>query len=378
MATEFRRRSISGIGVLLAIFTFTQKSVGLDATGDWRLIDRVQLPPGVEPFGTRVAVHSGGLLASGFYTSPYSTRVFHTTVGSLSPPVELLPTSPPERSFFWYPAISADRILIGDDEEGSPTPGAAYLFDRATNAPIAKLTAPDGVIGRDFWFGQDVALTPDYAVVQAIAFQNPGVYLFDAADGGFVRKIDAPDGVQSIDANQDFVLTGGAATDKAQLYDIATGELLAEFENPNPIPLSPQFGSEVALGDGFAAILAPLPQGGGSVSVFRLDTHELVYTLAMGSSTAGSMDADGRFLIVNGTIYDLPTGRIEATLPYSTAVAIQGNLAMIGVSVYQRVPEPCGLVGVLLALTATMSAAGPRLSRGPALSPTHPAASPCG
>ena len=84
----------------------------------------------------------------------------------------------------------------GDDDRGTDS-GSAYLFDAASGAQRAKLTAHDGAAGDGF--GSSIALGGGLAVVGAPKDDDRGtdsgsVYVFDAQSGAQLAKLVAPDG----------------------------------------------------------------------------------------------------------------------------------------------------------------------------------------
>ena len=352
-----------------AVFTLTliaaQPSFCVaDISTGWQLVREVPSPhPALNMFGVRVGVHSGMVVASAVSTGNdpyfYSGSAFTFSSMGSDYPLELLPIGRPEENAFLYTAISASRVLIGDDEDPNPTTGAAYLFDRATGAQIARLTAPDGIGGRDFWFGQDVALTPQYAVVLAAGFQAGGAYVYDAENGNFVRKLvagPAPFRPTSMDAETTLALVGTINTESAHLIHIETGALLKSFVNPFPAA-DDLFGIDVALGKQYAAVSSRHSGSGsqgGLVSVFNLESGMLSYSIEGNAFQHSSIDIDGRFLILGAPfqsstptrIFDLPSGDLLAELPHAETVAIHGRMAVLGqdrsVLVYMLIPEPGG------------------------------------
>lgn len=189
----------------------------------WLLVRDIPSPDAFVPdFGLRIAMHSGMGVASGFHFEEINdgsgalTQYGVTYMFSLEgdePPQELQPVgTPPIYNDFVFTAISENRVLVGDDEDSYGTTGAAYLFDRTTGQQIARLTAPDGQVGRDAWFGYNVALTSDYAIVAPGHFREDGIYVFDSSDGQFIRKIAKTESSQSLSlaARENLVLVGKA------------------------------------------------------------------------------------------------------------------------------------------------------------------------
>ena len=128
-------------------------------------------------------------------------------------------------------AIHGDYAVVGAYGQYDSI-GAAYVFHRDPNTGLwdsgAKLVAADGAIGK--WFGADVAIHGDYAVVGAYSPFNPSpgaAYIFHRTgtntwDDG--TKIVGPNSVSednfgfSVDINGDTVIVGAGWGDSYGAY----------------------------------------------------------------------------------------------------------------------------------------------------------------
>jgi hypothetical protein len=293
----------------------------------------------------------------------FSVDAFTFSATGNDVPRRLVPIGRTLPNGFAYTAISADRILIGDDEDPTGLPGSAYLFDRASGEQIAKLTAPDAIAGRDFWYGQHVELTPNFAVVMAADFDADGVYVYDAANGDFLRKIPfggIHNGPFSLATNSRFALVEDNTAESAYMFDLATGELITTFSDPFPGDQH-QFGLNVALSEEYAAIAHGARNQTDIVSVFDVESGDLLSVLNVDAPfPPASLDMDGDYLILSGRglapetptrIFDVVRGIEVAELPHAASVAIDGQLAVLGpewyqdqrVLVYMLVPEPSSI-----------------------------------
>ena len=101
--------------------------------------------------------------------------------------------------FGWDVAISGDKAIIGairDSDNGNHA-GAVFVFDANTGTEIAKLLAPDGAADDEFGFS--VAIDGDLVVVGARSDDDNGaqsgsIYIYDLNLQQWVRKITPADG----------------------------------------------------------------------------------------------------------------------------------------------------------------------------------------
>ena len=173
-------------------------------------------------------------------------------------------------------AIDIDQGILavgahGDDERGLLA-GAAYLFDVASGAQLAKLVAQDG--GSNDFFGAAVALDGGVVAVGAwadsIFFDHSGsAYLFDVATGTQITKLVPSDGFDkdhfgysiAIDAG---VVAIGAELDDDTAFDAGSAYLYAASDGTQLAKIlagnggaHDNFGFAVAIENGVVVVGAP-------------------------------------------------------------------------------------------------------------------------
>ncbi len=196
-------------------------------------------------------------------------------------------------------AIDGPIAIIGapgDVGHGWNT-GAAYLFDTATGAQLAKLLPNDGRV--DDRFGSSVAIDGSLAIIGAPSADDHGsssgsAYVFDTTTGEQLTKLILDDGAEldlfgsSVAIDGSLALVGtprdngdGDHTGAAYLFDCQTGEQLAKLTPPDDV-MWVQFGSSVAL-DGKLALVGCLNDigndGSGAAYLFECRTGTLLAKL---------------------------------------------------------------------------------------------------
>lgn len=167
-------------------------------------------------------------------------------------------------AFGYSVGLSGDTAIVGAGfkSDAGANSGAAYLFDVATGAELAKLVAPDAAAGD--YFGRSVAISGDIAIVGAVGDADAGsysgaAYLFDATTGAEIAKLTAPDAAASklfggsVAIFGDIALVGAwgdgeASPDAgaAYLFDAATGDFITKIV-ASSAALSERFGRSVAI-----------------------------------------------------------------------------------------------------------------------------------
>ncbi|MBS0198569.1 MAG: hypothetical protein JSR77_17600 [Planctomycetes bacterium] len=181
-------------------------------------------------------------------------------------------------------AISDGIFVVGSpgDEAGLGLPtGSAYLFNATSGAFIAKLVAPDRAVGDRF--GESVAISNGVVVVGSARNDGAGadagaVYLFDAATGAYRAKLTAPDATagalfgQSVSINGDYAVVGApqssasaVASGAAYLFDVRSGNFVTRLFAADGAP-GDVFGRAVAINGNTICIAAPLDDNLGTTS----------------------------------------------------------------------------------------------------------------
>ena len=295
--------------------------------------------------------------------------------------LQILPNPTPETAdrFGRTVAIDGDLVLVGaplDDTQGDGF-GQAYLFDATTGALIRTIPEPTPSFADRF--GSDVALSGDVAAIGAEFDSTDGsffgqVHLIDVTTGALLRTLtEAPvndgDGFGgAVDFDGERVLVGstldttdGEQVGKAWLFDAATGDLIASFEDPTPTD-EDKFGEDVALSGDLVLVGAPdddtRAENRGQAHLFDADTGALIRTFddptPTGSGSLGdrfgttvAVDAEraivGAFFHDGGIgevhVFDTGTGALLRTFDdptpssfdrFGRSLALDGDALLVG------------------------------------------------
>lgn len=248
-------------------------------------------------------------------------------------------------------AISGTTAIVGamGSKQSSNYPGAAYLFDTATGAQMAKLTADDGVAA-DF-FGSSVAVSGATAVVGAMGKGNKqgAAYLFDTTTGKQTAKLTASDAADgdlfgiAAALSDTTAIVGAMGKDSkkgaAYLFDIATGKQTAKLTASDAAD-GDAFGISVAI-SGTTAIIAAVGSDSSQGAAYLFDTTTGKQTAKLTASDAAKSQQFGSSVAVIGTTavvgangfnldgggaayqFDTTTGKQTAKL--SPSDAVRGN-----------------------------------------------------
>lgn len=185
-------------------------------------------------FGISLAI-SGPTVAvgaDGYDNGPADSGAAYLFDAASGIELALLLASDPEANdrFGGSVAIDGDRVLVGawNKTVGARTAaGAAYLFDTSTGHELARWTASDG--GSWDYFGQAVALAAGRGLVgaprsDALGINSGAAYLFDVATGAELAKVTASDGASHDFFGQAVALDGDLAAIGAPFHDGAGAE----------------------------------------------------------------------------------------------------------------------------------------------------------
>ena len=274
--------------------------------------------------------------------------------------------------------ISGDRAIIGASREfwGMNLCGSAYVFDVTTGQQLYRLgpSVPPSAM----WFGHDVAIDGDRAVVGACSYPNGLVnfgsaFVFDLTTGLETHWL-IPDDSEagdffgvSVAIDDDFIVVGtpgdsenGVWSGSAYVYSASTGQKLRLLLPADGGP-DDNFGCSVAVSGNRAVIGAFYddPQGwlSGSAYVFDVSTGQELFKLSALDGAAEDyfgwqVDLDGDYTVIgayqdddfgvnsgSAYIFDVRTGlQILKLLPDQGAacenfgfdVSIGGGLALVG------------------------------------------------
>lgn len=198
-------------------------------------------------------------------------------------------------------AISGNYCIVGavgEDDAGGLSAGKAYIFNVTTGALVYTLDDPNAYsssAGDNF--GSSVAIDGDHAIVGApgerdSSFVSSGkAYIFDVTTGNLLHTLDNPNayGTTSSDYfgwsvaisgnravvgawGEDPPSTGGVV----YIFDVTTGNLLHQIDNPDIVGFAPRFGYSVAI-DGDYTVVGDYNQS--KSFIFDVTDGSLVYAL---------------------------------------------------------------------------------------------------
>jgi len=186
-------------------------------------------------------------------------------------------------------SISGNYLIVGaywDDDNGANS-GSAYVFRKDVAGWVleAKLRASDGV--KDDWFGYDVSIDGNYAVVGAVLDNHDGAYrgsayIFRRDGSNWVQqtKLVADDGQAgdefggSVSISENSAVIGAIGNDDAG-EDAGAAYIFTRSGNdwdqqgrlvPSDGAAGDQFGNSVSIDGNYAVVAAHLDQDNGTDS----------------------------------------------------------------------------------------------------------------
>jgi hypothetical protein len=221
-------------------------------------------------FGEAAAISGNTALvgATGQFinTSIGKAYLYDATTGD---ELAILSDNTPGSNFGNSAAISGNTALVGAflDDEGADSAGAAFLFDISDpNSPVElhKLVASDIEAGDQF--GWSVSISGNTAIVGSRLDSDDGnrsgsAYLFDVATGAELAKLTASDGAAEDEFGTAVSISGNTALIGANLDDDAGNSsgsaYLFDVSDPNnPLELVKLTASDAAADDDFGTALA--------------------------------------------------------------------------------------------------------------------------
>ncbi len=225
-------------------------------------------------FGWSVAL-SGNLALIGAPQPDYlagKAYVFDTRNGKLIRQLDN-PAAVIWSRFGWSVALSGEFALVG--APGANGKGMAWLFDARSGSVLTSLIGDDTAAGDDF--GHSVALNGEFALVGAPKGDDAGndsgaAYFFHAriASSTQLNKLTATDAAAGDEFGTSVALSGhhaligapkndnerGMDAGAAYVFDARTGQQRRKISDDSGMA-GDQFGSSVAMGDGFTVVGAP-------------------------------------------------------------------------------------------------------------------------
>jgi len=235
----------------------------------------------MEAFGYGIDV-SGNLLVVG---APGAEKVyvFDATSEILISTINY-PGSNPHVSIFPVAlAISGNLVVVGpkrDDPGGIMNAGIAYVFDAMTGNLVSTLNNPEPHTSD--LFGNSVAISGNNVIVGAYANYLEGIddtgsaYIFNAITGVLDLTLNNPYPAISdwfgfaVSISNDFAVVGSHGdkpgglntAGSAYVFDVLTGNLVAELPNPEP-ESGDRFGLSVEISNNLVIVGAPKDNSGG-------------------------------------------------------------------------------------------------------------------
>lgn len=252
-------------------------------------------------------------------------------------------------NFGWSVAAVGNKVLIGApyDDAGVPDAGTAYLFDSSSGALLRTINNPAPGVGDEF--GWSVAAMGNNILIGAIGDSTitaaaGSVYLFDGASGALLRPFNNPfaeafDGFGSaITAVGNNILVGAFGDEagannagSAYLLDASTGDLVKEFNKPNPLGQE-NFGAGVAVVGNNLLITSPADDTGApnAGTAYLYDGSSFALLRAIHNPTPAENDFFGWSVAAVGSsillgAYGDDTGAADA----GSAYLVDGSSGML-------------------------------------------------
>ncbi len=176
-----------------------------------------------------------------------SAYVFHRAGNNWIQEAKLLPNDGAAEDWFgWGVTISGDFAIVGsfNDDDNGENSGAAYIFQRVGNSWIQKdkLLASDGAAGD--WFGRSVSLSGDYTIVGSRWDDDNGnnsgsAYIFQRIGDNWVEqeKLLADDGAAddwfgfNVSISEDIAVVGSIDDDNINGTDAGSAYIFQKDDN---------------------------------------------------------------------------------------------------------------------------------------------------
>ncbi|MCL4854845.1 MAG: PQQ-binding-like beta-propeller repeat protein, partial [Bryobacteraceae bacterium] len=301
-------------------------------------------PESLTHFGSSVAISGNTVVVGAPGGQNVGTAyVFNATTAELLQQWE----SPiGSRSFGGRLAISGSTVLVATR---SGEAGEVYIYDAMSGELRQTLVDPAPGTTQNRWFGERLGISGNSAIVSS----NDSAYVFNTVSGELLCSLPSTQGDTwfrsvAISGNIAVVATRNPAL--ISVYEIPSGQLLKTI----------QAGSDafsLVLSDGILFVSEPFGDEGGSVSVFDLQSGDLVRTWSdrtpsyrdmFGESVAVSGDLAvigipndliGGFRVGSAAVYSISTGDFlkEFTTPapashllFGQSAALSDDLLAIG------------------------------------------------
>ena len=310
------------------LYTITNPNAYSDTSGD--------------SFGTEVAVSDSYIIASATNEDPSggssgAVYIFDVTNGNLLRTIVNATGAASER-FGSSIAITDNYAVIGT---GFADKGEVYIHNPSTGTLLRTLVNPNeyGTSSNDN-FGNSVAVNGDFVVVganqedDANGSASGAAYVFNVTTGDLLYTLTNPNTYstsandyfgEAVALNDNYVIVSAPYEDEATgiesgvvyVFDIATGNLLYTFNNPNEYgtPENDQIGRSLAISSNNYVIVGASQEdnaGGTSSGVAYIFNDSGSGT---GGGTGGGGDTGGGG---GGTAYDISTAVFSQAFNFTT------------------------------------------------------------
>lgn len=184
------------------------------------------------------------------------------------------------------------------------------LLLTTSNGSVRSLSSMDiqqpgsPVLPGGFEFGQNVSLADGETDLPEYGSARPGVQVLATYQGPYARSIGGLDTVDAMIDGRAGSLTGVATITDADLLD-SGGSGIWDFDNPIPIPDSPDFAQEAGSLNQYAVVSR------GTISVSEAGD----YVFGLGGDDGGRLRINGEDVIVDDSFHGFQYETAQATLP---------------------------------------------------------------
>jgi len=267
-------------------------------------------------------------------------------------------------------SISESYAIVGaygEDDLGGSTSGKAYIFDTSTGNLLHTLDNPNAynTSVSDF-FGSSVAISESYAIVGAQFEDDAGgtssgkAYIFDTITGNLLYTLDNPNAYNtsvsdrfgfSVAISESYAIVGALAEDdpggtdsgKAYIFDTSTGNLLYTLDNPNAYNTSASdlFSRSVAISESYAIVGTWSEDDAGGLGSGKAYIYNLVILSNwIGIAAEDIADTATGIIDLPGAINRSQTGLTTNSIYY---VDVNGSLT--------TTPTTFGMIGKAISTT---------------------------
>lgn len=217
-----------------------------------QLVHELATTSTTQGFGHAISISDQYVIVGDTYNQAH---VFDVTTGQLLYTLEDPNTYRwPTGDYFGYTVSTYGQYaIVGADSEDDAefgSTGVAYIFDVTSGQLLHTLHNP--VPGDLSYFGRSVSISGQLASVCS----TDGVYVYDVVSGQLLHSQSIAGSTHVSAISEQHVIIGTFLSNKARIYDTATGQLLNSLSNPNVYPgESPDaFGYSVAISMQYAIV----------------------------------------------------------------------------------------------------------------------------